>query len=262
MGSTKSDFLDFVPPLNERIDLYDKTSPPRQQPKNDAADPIRALPQGFIDGMIVREEVFVKEQKIPLENELDFDDYRCFHWIAYASVPDSTHRCHLPDADESARTGMPIGYIRLVPPPNTAYHEFEKHRNMDGTSHSGDISSSFHDGKEPFIKLGRLAVLKDYRKMQISKLLIDSVLSFAERNPEIIPQPVEPSFVGQLQAAMGADLDLNTNWHGLVLIHAQIGLQKFWAKYGFELDEKMGIWDEEGIDHAGMWKRIDLEDVH
>lgn len=77
MISTNSDFVDFILPLRERLALYDRTSPPAQQPKNDATDPAKSIPQGFIDAMMVREEVFVKEQGIALENELDFDDRRC-----------------------------------------------------------------------------------------------------------------------------------------------------------------------------------------
>lgn len=77
MISTNSDFVDFILPLRERLTLYDKTSPPSHQPKNDATDPAKSIPQGFIDAMMVREEVFVKEQGIALENELDFDDRRC-----------------------------------------------------------------------------------------------------------------------------------------------------------------------------------------
>lgn len=77
MISTNSDFVDFILPLRERLALYDRSSPPAQQPKNDTTDPAKSIPQGFIDAMMVREEVFVKEQGVALENELDFDDRRC-----------------------------------------------------------------------------------------------------------------------------------------------------------------------------------------
>jgi len=82
----KSDFVDRIAPLKERFVLYDRRSLPSKQPKNDNTDPAKAIPEGFIDAMSVRVEVFVNEQKIALENELDFDDKRCFTWTAYASV--------------------------------------------------------------------------------------------------------------------------------------------------------------------------------
>jgi hypothetical protein len=47
MISTNSVFVDFILPLRERLTLYDATSPPAQQTKNDATDPAKAIPQGF-----------------------------------------------------------------------------------------------------------------------------------------------------------------------------------------------------------------------
>jgi predicted GNAT family N-acyltransferase len=221
------------------------------------------MPQGFIDAMSVREAVFVQEQGVPLENELDFDDRRCFTWTAYASVPG--HIKPVPEGGhpmrkQSTSTKLAIGTIRLIPPPNTTSHAFDKHRNMDGTPYSTPTTkSSFHDGREPFLTLGRLAILPEFRKVGVSKLLIDSALTMAHDYPHIISEPPSSSLTEDLHAHLGVNLDTNTDWNGLVLIHAQIGLQKFWARYGFEVDEGMGIWDEEGMDHVAMWRRMDLK---
>ena len=263
MISTNSDFVDFILPLRERLTLYDATSPPDHQPKNDATDPAKAIPQGFIDAMSVREQVFVHEQGVPLENELDFDDRRCYTWTAYASVPG--HIKPVPEGGhplrkQSTSTKLPIGTIRLIPPPNSTTHAFDNHRNMDGTPFTGKKTSSLvHDGREPFITLGRLAILKEFRGVGVSKLLIDSALTLAHDYPHIISEPPTTAHADDLNAHLGITLDTNTEWNGLVLIHAQIGLQKFWKRYGFEVDEAMGIWDEEGMDHVGMWKRLDLK---
>jgi predicted GNAT family N-acyltransferase len=264
MISTNSDFVDFILPLRERLTLYDPTSPPSQQPKNDATDPAKAIPQGFIDAMSVREAVFVQEQGVPLENELDFDDRRCFTWTAYASVPG--HIKPVPEGGhpmrkQSTSTKLAIGTIRLIPPPNTTHHAFDKHRSIDGIPYTEKtMKPSFHHDHEPFITLGRLAILPEFRKVGVSKLLIDSALTMAHDYPHIISEPPSTSLVEDLHAHFGADLDVaNTEWNGLVLIHAQIGLQKFWKRWGFEVDEEMGIWDEEGMDHVGMWKRVDLK---
>ena len=120
--SGRSDFVDFIVPLGERMKYYDTTKSPNDQPKNDAAEPARAIPQGFIDAMKVREAVFVEEQGVPLENEFDEDDARSFHWVAYASMPrkQSSPDAHARDEKiekkrrESTSTKMPIGTIRLV----------------------------------------------------------------------------------------------------------------------------------------------------
>jgi predicted GNAT family N-acyltransferase len=46
-------------------------------------------------------------------------------------------------------------------------------------------------------------------------------------------------------------------FQGLIMVHSQVGVQKLWTRYGFEKDKTLGTWDEEGINHVGMWKRVD-----
>lgn len=184
-------------------------------------------------------------------------------WTAYASVPGHiqpipSNGGH-PNRRQSTSTKLPIGTIRLVPPPNNATHHFDKHRFMDGRPYTGPPRSLIHNGKEAFIKLGRLAILKEFRKVGVSKLLIDSALTMAHDYPYVISEPPSASAKEELRDTLGEILDMNTDWEGLVLIHAQVGLQKFWARWGFELDEGLGVWDEEGIDHVAMWKRLDLK---
>lgn len=276
--SSRSEFVDFVVPLWERLKLYNRTRSPYDQPQNDAADITKRVPQGFIDAMIVREEVFVKEQNIPLENELDEDDERSFHWTAYASIPIKAVSPELraqnghgeqngngetdPNRRVSNSTKIPVGTIRLVPPPHPPHPTPGTHHPADAldTAVDGDgrkDSTVVHDGREAYIKLGRLAVIPEFRKAGISKLLIETALAFARNRPyDIMPQH-DPTMVEALRQESdgGAGMDFK----GLVLVHAQVGVQKVWKKYGFEYDESMGVWDEEGIDHVGMWKRLDVE---
>lgn len=54
----------------------------------------------FKDAMVVRTEVFVHEQGVPIENERDDDDERSIHWVIYAD------------------SETPVGVIRLVPSPH------------------------------------------------------------------------------------------------------------------------------------------------
>ena len=243
--SSNSEFIDFIVPLGDRMRLYDPTKEPTDQTRNDAADPTKALPHGFIDAMIVREEVFVKEQNIPLANELDEDDHRSFHWVAYASVPAKATQKHDEKLGETRResnsTKIPIGVIRLVPPPHPPHP-------------SGKYGSDVHNAKECYIKLGRLAVVKEFRKAGISSLLINTALAFARNHPyELMPQHDAMQTMRQ-EVDRGVEMDFK----GLVLVHAQTGVQKVWRRFGFETDESMGKWDEEGIEHVGMWKRMDV----
>lgn len=229
------------------MQLYDPTKPPTDQPKNDATDPAHALPSGFIDAMTVREEVYVQEQNVPLENELDEDDKRSFHWVAYASV---SAKSTSPARDEklegsrrsSGSTKMPIGTIRLVPPPHPPHP-------------NGKHSTDIHDGREAYAKLGRLAVVKEFRKAGIASLLVNTALAFAKNHPyDLVPHRDAMDAVIREATGQGVSLDFK----GLVLVHSQTAVQKVWRKYGFETDESMGHWDEEGIDHVGMWKRLDV----
>lgn len=44
-------------------------------------------------------------------------------------------------------------------------------------------------------------------------------------------------------------------WRGLVLVHAQVDVERMYAGLGFETDQSLGRWDEEGIEHVGMFRR-------
>lgn len=244
-GFGRSEFVDLIKPLGDRLSLYDPTKSSNEQPKNDAADPTRAVPDAFLDAMIVREEVFVKEQKVPLENELDDDDARSFHWVAYASIPAKANtNGSNGDRRTSNSTKIPIGTIRLVVPPHASRGGHEP--SQPTTTSSGE--------KEAYIKLGRLSVIKEFRKAGISKLLIETALAYARDNPYEVGPHVDPASMEAMKKGMAL------SFRGLVYVHAQVGVQKVWKRYGFERDEAMGAWDEEGIEHVGMWKRLDVTD--
>jgi predicted GNAT family N-acyltransferase len=268
MSLTRSEFVDCIHPVYNKIKLYDRTRLPTDQPQNDATDPAKALPQGFIDAMVVREEVYVKGQNVPLENELDDDDARSFHWVVYASIPVKQASPEAQQSNgrvEAARrtsnsTKIPIGTIRLVPPPHARHPTPDPTSTADGADETARKDSSVaHDKREAYIKLGRLAVIPEFRKAGISKLLIETALSFARANPyEIIP-PLDPARLESLRQE--SDRGIGTDWKGLAMVHSQDhpGVRKVWQKYGFEVDNSLGRWDEEGIPHVAMFKRLDID---
>src|SRR5579862_6818677 len=100
-------FIAFLRPPGRSIEKYDPALPPREQDVS--------VPQYFKDCMDVRVEVFVKEQKVPLENEFDKDDARSFHWVAFASVSTGSHKAGRKNSQTSQ---LPVATIRLVPPPH------------------------------------------------------------------------------------------------------------------------------------------------
>lgn len=226
--STRSEFVDFIVPLHERLDLYDRTRLSKDQPKNDATDLSRAIPQGFLDAMSVREQVFVEEQSVALENELDDDDGRSFHWVAFASVPakhdlpqtqTANHQGRPNNRRVSNSTKIPIGTIRLTPPPHAPHPVPGKHDKEDAPD--GNLrkdSTLVHDGREGYVKLGRLAVIPQFRKAGISKLLIETAINFARSHPYEVMPGWDPAKLESLK--LESDAAVGIDWNGLVLVHA------------------------------------------
>ncbi|PKX93612.1 GNAT family N-acetyltransferase [Aspergillus novofumigatus IBT 16806] len=175
-------------------------------------------PPVFNDAMAIRLKVFVEEQHVPASAEIDDDDPRSWQWVIY---------------DSSNGVKTPVAVIRLVPPPH-APHELITNPGADASLPKYDIAH------EPYIKLTRVAVLREYRGLGLGRRLVDEALGWAR--------------------AMGRRLRRHElRWKGSVLVHAQVQGEKMYERLGFVTDEEMGRWDEEGIEHVGMWKRIDLE---
>ena len=215
-----------VPPPREHLRLYNGRLSPTEQ----SAEALQSVPRGFIDAMVVREEVYVKEQKVPLDNELDEDDEKSWHWVAYVK-------------DKSGGSKPePVGTIRLVPPPHPAHP-------------SGGFGTAVHDEREPYVKLGRLAVLPMYRGAGIARPLVENTVTFVRENTAEIVPSLDGTFDHSSNQTSNESSQSANPFRGLILAHAQTVVQKFWRKYGFVTDESMGEWDEEGIDHVGMWLR-------
>jgi predicted GNAT family N-acyltransferase len=260
-----TEFVAFQPPPGDTLSNYNRTTPSSEQPAS--------IPKIFKEAMEVREDVFVHEQKVPLENELDEDDPRSFHWVVYASVgstaapsppaglgPADTKESKEEERRRSEATAsrVPVGTIRLVPPPHKGHAEHVGHdvggETKADTPHDED---THQHPAEPFIKLGRLAVLKPYRRLGLSKLLINAALTWAKDHAADILPPLSPADV---EAARIEGKEELLPWNGLILVHAQTSVQRLWESAGFVKDESMGTWIEEGIEHIGLWKTIEVKD--
>ncbi len=117
-----------------------------------------------------------------------------------------------------------------------------------------DRATDMHDGKDPYVKLGRLAVLKEFRGQGIA-LLVRSALDWARKHPTYFNPGVSALGVEQLGMSRGVDVP---KWNGLVCCHAQESVVRTWEKCGFEVDNGMGRWTEEGIPHVGMFVRLEI----
>lgn len=227
--------IEFQGPLD--LKGYNRTLTNDQQPSN--------ISPTFIDAMFVRESVFVHEQGVPITMEADSDDCRSCHFIAY-----------------STPSNAPVGTLRLVPFPHDPHplpgSRWDIPTDMD-EENAGEIPTntlpgfnpdrvtSLHNGKEAYIKLGRWAVVKEFRGQGLAKALVDEALTWALHNPQFFDQD------------MGGVPTEQQKWNGLVCVHAQKYVADGWQKMGFAVDELMGEWTEAGIPHVGMWRRLEIQ---
>ncbi|KAF7131441.1 hypothetical protein CNMCM5793_004612 [Aspergillus hiratsukae] len=185
--------------------------------------------------MSIRLKVFVEEQHVLASSEIDDDDPRSWQWVIYDTVSTTT-----------TTVKTPVAVIRLVPPPQ-APHELLTNPKLNAGADAGASLSKYDTVHEPYIKLTRVAVLREYRGLGLGRRLVDEALGWARGHVEEIEEACRQVVKRELR------------WKGLVLVHAQVQGEKMYERFGFVTDEKMGRWDEEGIEHVGMWKRIDLE---
>jgi len=225
-------------------------------------------PPIFNDALSIRSTVFVDEQGCSAEAELDSDDARSWHWVMYASPPQSRAPSSSPSDSNpgSDSCQIPVAVIRLVPPPHAPHPHPDPHTHSsssprDPTGAEERIIAS-EDGlsvkeprqqegeEEPYIKLGRIAVLPSYRGRGLSRLLIQTVENWALSHADEIN---DNSANNSHQNKKNKN---NTPWKGLILLHSQIRVQAIYERFGYRVDESMGMWYEEGMCHVGMWKRL------
>lgn len=162
---------------------------------------------------------------------------------------------------KSVTRPTPIATIRLVPFPHPPHPEpgsvyaadALETGSSDPPAYIVDRATTFHDGKEAYVKLGRLAVIKEFRGKGLAKIVVKAALNWAKENPKFFNPSLTDMGMDKFSALGEAPV-----WKGLVCIHAQVQVQKTWAKWGFEVDEGMGEWNEEGIMHVGMFQRLEI----
>ncbi|KAK7920317.1 acetyltransferase [Apiospora marii] len=121
-----------------------------------------------------------------------------------------------------------------------------------------DRATTLHDGQEPYMKLGRLAVLPAYRGRRMAGQLWLAAKRWLETNPRYFDPSVTEKGMDALNAEQASEIP---RWGGLVCAHAQEAAVKTYERWGFRVDEGMGRWYEEGVPHVGMFIRLNTRDV-
>ena len=207
-----------------------------------------SVPSTFLAALAVRFPVFVHEQKCSAAEEIDKDDPISWHWVVYVRE----------SGEQSDKVAA--GTIRLVPVQPLLKHgeyndksEEKKEEEVKQALGPKHERTEMWDGQEAFLKLGRMATLKEYRKLGLGRLLVDTAVEWLEQNHEEVVKEMEVD-----GAAKNTD-EVRGKWNGLVLVHAQKEIERFWGSCGFVRDDGMGEWWEEGIVHIAMWRIVTVK---
>ncbi|KAL9099133.1 MAG: hypothetical protein Q9163_005327, partial [Psora crenata] len=193
------------------------------------------IPLLFHSALSVRSAVFIDEQHCSPTNEIDADDPISTHWVLFARSPVTGEE-------------VPAATIRLVPAQEHNEHGVAEaavaarddvHIPDGGFPGRPDyVGSKVWDGKELYGKIGRLATVREFRGKGFGRVLVEEAVRWAEANP------------GKM--IIGKERE----WKGLICAHAQKDVLKWYNKLGFETDDGMGVWVEEGIEHMAVWRRV------
>lgn len=231
----------FQSPPESQLTLYNRRLPASQQSPS--------IPSVFRDAMDIRDAVFVKEQKnVPLVHHIDPGDARSQHWVIYASSPET-------QSSQSPQP-QPVGTVRLAPFPQDPHPEpggvyeapgedapVEDSRTFFTSppqEYKIDRATSLHDGKEPYLQIGRLCILEEFRGHKFADVLIQTALKWASENAGVFKRG-------------------NLEWKGLVCVHASERAVTTWQRNGFVIDQLMGSWKLTGAKHFGLFLRLKIE---
>ena len=236
-----------------------QTPPTLPTPSNPSPNPDLQLN----DALTIRRKVFLDEQGCSPSSEIDADDPRSWHWVVYSR--DTSEYTGINLGEEATGHGdealLAIGTLRLVPPPHAPHCPVEipdaTTETTEGTpkyNYEHGYEGGYDMLHEPYIKLTRVAVLPEYRGKGIARRLVETAVDWARRHSgeiQAADDRVRRDVYGD--ASVSPSTSANAKWNGLVLVHAQVSVEGMYARLGFETDEGMGRWDEEGIEHVGMW---------
>jgi predicted GNAT family N-acyltransferase len=191
--------------------------------------------------MTVRHDVFVKEQNCAADAERDEDDARSWEFVIYAKKPQGEHAQE--EMKEEEEEEKPVAVVRLVPPPHAP------HDTLHDPARASEFPR-FDTVHEPYVKVTRVAVLKEFRGLGLAGRVMRVAEEWAAANKEAI-DAMYRRVAGDIQQQP-------KGWNGLVGLHAQVQVEKMYQRMGYEKDGSLGTWDEEGIQHVGMFKRVAL----
>ncbi|EPE28276.1 Acyl-CoA N-acyltransferases (Nat) [Glarea lozoyensis ATCC 20868] len=261
MASSNSNFkILSQPPVGKTLLKYDI----KQHPQSQSLE----IPPVFIAAVQAREDVFVAMyDELTFENNLDYDDPRSIHFVAFSNTPDEEDIEPNSITDIQTRNKFvlrAIGTLRFIPfpqyhqhPPPGMVFDADSLRASAAVENSAELflgipeykpdrPTKFHDGIEAYIKVGRMCVIKEWRGKGVMDELLRTGYKWLTENK------------GWTTGTIGGEERFG-GWKGLICAHADINAKRSWERNGFVVDEDMGCWWILGIQHICMWKRIELD---
>ncbi|KAI8944370.1 hypothetical protein F4801DRAFT_222998 [Xylaria longipes] len=121
-----------------------------------------------------------------------------------------------------------------------------------------DRQTTYHNGKEPYMKLGRVAVVPEYCGHGVADQLWNAAKQWLMKNPTYFNPSIKELGLDVMKIDNTRDVP---EWRGLICVHAQEAVVKVYERWGFTLDKGMGKFYEENIPHVGMWARLGYQIV-
>ncbi|KAI0101891.1 acetyltransferase [Nemania sp. FL0031] len=119
-----------------------------------------------------------------------------------------------------------------------------------------DRPTDFHNGTEPYVKLGRVAVLPEFRGHHVAGQLWNVAKKWLQENPTYFNPSVKELGFDVMKVGRADDIP---QWNGLICVHAQEAVTQIYERWGFKVDKRMGRFHEEGIPHVGMFHRLEIK---
>ncbi|KAI0418660.1 hypothetical protein F5X98DRAFT_106995 [Xylaria grammica] len=141
------------------------------------------------------------------------------------------------------------------PQRHRAFSIVDERRMSAAMPFGADRQTDFHNGKEPYVKLGRMAVIPEFRGHQVAIQLWNAAKKWMQENPTYFNPSVKELGMDAMKAGNTDDIP---KWNGLVCVHAQESVIKVYERWGFKVDKGMGKFYEEGILHVGMFQRLEV----
>lgn len=158
--------------------------------------------------------------------------------------------------------GKPLGsnLDGMAPPPqrHRSFTAAEHRRLSDPFPFGRDRRTDFHNGKEAYVKLGRVAVLHEFRGHHIAAQLWHAAKTWLQEHPTYFNPSVTELGMDIMQINQARDIP---KWDGLVCVHAREDVTNTYERWGFKVDKRMGRFYEEGVPHVGMFQRLKIKDT-